>query len=673
MILSSPQLLRFLFYPVAWVITPSNLVLMLVFDGVVGVLLILFEDKLPKNRQNLLTFLTIFFHGIIAPSIAYSTHERHPMALVLNLLVVGMVPNLAHKLSDIIQFIIINAVAWGCYTITQPLNENLLSVDGSLFLFGILLISLSNLWFAAKGSRKLKNEIKLAKSEAKEKEEQSDILLKFSHELRNPLNALIGSLELANSLARSEEMKENLKSASLSSEFLLHMANNLLDSHKLKTEKLVLNPQTHDIFRYIESFWGMISVVIQKNGIDGMLRIGKSVPRYLEFDKHRLTQILFNLTSNALKFTRSGFIKINFSFVNERDYNENIYESIALDELYDDVGTEHITANAPKKLQFQPSNKSLSPKNGSLDVFYTLKHDTSEIPFIDQEEHYQLNLTQKHFLDTIIQEKAEESEGFLRIEVIDTGCGMTPEQSQKLFTKFGQVSDDIEMRQKGTGLGLWITKELCKLMGGDINVSSFKGVGTSFVVVIRANSVIPEDSIKLPLMRASKQKSFSEKLGKDLTSKHQRIPNRVLIADDTVYSQDVVRKLFEKAGVKEVLCVSNGKEALDEYKAREPNYFDFLVLDVNMPIVSGIAAAEEIRKYEQSKELENIPIVFLTGETSEKMRRTCLDKEGSVRGFKYIVKPLLYRDVQEIISEIGQKSSEEGSFSANSVVRKISR
>ena len=627
------------------------------------------QYNVSRKIYKFLRYLSVLMYGLIPSIIASWGSEQLELAKLTNLALIIAVPTISLSYRDILSFILVNLGSWLYYWSVKSPQTTILQFFGShhqaFVFFGMLVVAFCSLLQFAKAHSKLKTKLKETKKQLEEKTAQEDVFLQFSHELRNPVNALLGSIELASSTTSGEELREYLKNAAVSSEFLLHIVNNLLDSNKLKTENLVFNPQNHDLFGFIESFWRMTSAMIKRKHLEGALEVSKTVPRYLNFDKHRVTQILLNLTSNALKFTETGSIRIIFDYIKASEFNESVYESFELEELYDDVGAESVAANAPMKLQLKPSRKqSARRKPTSLTSLYSFIQDSqpntpsTQIP---QKEYHQLNLIQKHFTSSIYQQRHENASGYLRIEVIDTGCGMTPEQSEKLFSKYGQVSDDKEKRQKGTGLGLWITRELCKLMGGDARVNSYEGVGSSFVIVIKADPYNPEVPPNMPASISQDEKSFAspliQKSNSDTNYLKQYVNKRaseyrVLMADDTLYSQDVLKKLFEKAGMKEVTCVSNGKEAMDEYKRRGPNYYGFLIFDVNMPVMGGIEAAEEIRRYEVENNMENIPIIFLTGESSEKKKNMCLAEDGPIRGFKYIVKPLLFTEIQRIVREV---------------------
>ena len=631
-------------------------------DALVMIATSTFKEKTSPNMDTVSKIFSLCLFAVISPIIASFDSDSVKWAYIVNLGIISIIPLLSLPSKDVSFFTTANIVGWLWYFSHSPqrLSTKIFKQDGTLIFLALAIGSLYTLIMTTKETSKLKEELKKAKDALKEKEAQEEVFLKFSHELRNPVNSLLGSIELATTPIPADELKEHLRSASLSCEFLLHIVNNLLDAHKLKKEKLDFNPQNHDIFSFIESFWSMTCSLIKKKNLEGILEVHKSVPRHLNFDKHRVTQILLNLVSNALKFTDTGSIRIAVSFVKESEFDDTVFESRFLEELHDDVGTEQVIANTPKKVRFRPSQRNSFVVGSSTDLTNNLYPDfpCDLLNPFTQQENYQLTLTQKHFPASIYQHKHENVVGFLRIEVIDTGCGMTSEQSQKLFSKYSQVCEDNGKRQKGTGLGLWITKELCMLMGGDARVNSIKDIGTSFITTIKAKTiarVVPMSeeslSVLVPVTKSLSDTKFLKAYCLEKASKA-----RVLIADDTLYSQDVTKKLFEKAGMKEVVCVSDGKEAFEEYKRRGPNYFGFLVFDVNMPGLNGIEASEKIRKYEETHHIEHIPIVFLTGESSEKTKNVCLNEDGAIKGFRYFVKPLSFKEIEQVIQDVKARS-----------------
>jgi signal transduction histidine kinase len=185
----------------------------------------------------------------------------------------------------------------------------------------------------------------------------------------------------------------------------------------------------------------------------------------------------------------------------------------------------------------------------------------------------------------------------LVLTVKDTGIGMAPETIGRIFMRFEQAETDTNRRFGGTGLGLSICAELVKAMKGDIQVSSELGQGSTFVVTLpleRLEDVLPEPSLK--------------PVGQVLFNGP---PLRVLAAEDHPVNQLVLKTLLAQLGIL-ITLVSDGKEVLERFKSEA---WDIVLMDVQMPVMDGIAATRSIRAFERSLNRKATPILALTANT----------------------------------------------------------
>jgi len=181
--------------------------------------------------------------------------------------------------------------------------------------------------------------------------------------------------------------------------------------------------------------------------------------------------------------------------------------------------------------------------------------------------------------------------GALRLVVQDTGVGIAPEKLPTLFEKFTQADNSATRRFGGTGLGLAICRELTQMMGGSIDVESREGKGSTFTV-------------ELPLPRAEAAD------GADVDSVPGRGDKglRLLAAEDNPTNQQVLAAVMESLDL-DVDIVTDGREAVEAWKTGD---YDLILMDIQMPVMDGIAAAREIRRTELSSGRARIPIIALT-------------------------------------------------------------
>jgi PAS domain S-box-containing protein len=181
----------------------------------------------------------------------------------------------------------------------------------------------------------------------------------------------------------------------------------------------------------------------------------------------------------------------------------------------------------------------------------------------------------------------------LRIEVRDTGIGMTEDQVNRLYDEFTQADSTVTRRYGGTGLGMSITRRLVDMMGGTLVVQSEPGVGTT----VRVELPLPATT-RLP---ASYQGMPRNRMA-DLAGR------KLLIADDNPTNCLVIRTILESCGA-EVTIVSDGLSAVNLWR---PGAFDAVLLDIAMPVMDGLAALSEIRRLEREHGVKPAPIIAAT-------------------------------------------------------------
>jgi signal transduction histidine kinase/ActR/RegA family two-component response regulator len=353
----------------------------------------------------------------------------------------------------------------------------------SLILLFLIVTLIKNIRF------KKKHNLELVK--AKEIAEEASLLKTqfistISHELRTPLYGVVGITNMLLEEHKELSRSQHLSSLKFSARYLLSLVNDILQINKIEENKVVLENLTFNISDEITMIKNSLSFLSQKNNNKINVYIDPEIPEYLIGDKLRLAQILMNLVSNALKFTKDGEvdIKVNVSRVDGKNY----------------------------------------------------------------------------YLDFLIK---------------DNGVGIAIVDQGKIFEKFVQVGRKDEDYQ-GTGLGLSIVKRLLGLFGSTITLESDLGQGTSFSFVIPFEHD-PE-----------RTKRIIDEIEVDLTSNEVY---KILIVEDNLINQLVTKKIIEKNNY---ICkvVDDGFGAL---KILEKEYFDLILMDINMPLMNGFETTKRIR------------------------------------------------------------------------------
>jgi len=245
----------------------------------------------------------------------------------------------------------------------------------------------------------------------------------------------------------------------------------------------------------------------------------------------------------------------------------------------------------------------------------------------------------------------------LSIAVIDTGIGLTTDQSANLFGAFVQADATVTRKYGGTGLGLMISKRLAELLGGDIAISSELGIGSNFTATFAvglsnasATSSGTHDQLRLAVQPPL------QLLAQDGKSTVSSIPNvtpfvsslplanlKILLAEDGPDNQRLISHILRKAGA-DVHIAENGKLAIElltidgtlDSPLRNPSPFDLLLSDMQMPVMDGYAAVRWLRG-SGSK----IPIVALTAHAMSSDLDLCLEAGCNAYASKPIEKATL--------------------------------
>ncbi|MFO1019938.1 MAG: ATP-binding protein [Planctomycetales bacterium] len=236
--------------------------------------------------------------------------------------------------------------------------------------------------------------------------------------------------------------------------------------------------------------------------------------------------------------------------------------------------------------------------------------------------------------------------GQLQLDVSDTGMGMSPETLKKLFQPFTQADTSTTRKYGGTGLGLTITRRLACMLGGDVEVLSELGKGTTFRVtldiglvnnarMIRPLAGIPAEFNPFPALTSSKPAT---------PEKVQGLAGlRILLAEDGVDNQRLLRFLLTKEGAEEVRVAENGQIAFElAIQAREAgNPYHVILMDMQMPVLDGYGASRKLREVGYDG-----PIIALTAHAMSGDREKCLAAGCSDYATKPIDKKKLIRVIQ---------------------------
>jgi GAF domain-containing protein/CheY-like chemotaxis protein len=332
---------------------------------------------------------------------------------------------------------------------------------------------------------------------------KSEFLANMSHELRTPLNAIIGYSEMLQEDATelgAEQFTEDLGRINAAGKHLLELINAVLDLSKIEAGKMELYLETFDVGGLVRDIAAVIQPLAAKNANRLELR-GPDEAGTMRADQTKVRQALFNLLSNACKFTDRGTVSL------------------------------------------------------------------------------------------VVSRETVEGREMVVFRVSDTGIGMTSEQLGRLFEAFSQADAATTRRYGGTGLGLALSRRLCRMMGGDVSVESESRRGSTFT--IRLPAVVAE--VAEPPRAAATGPAPLDSPG---------VPT-VLVIDDEAAVRDLMQRFLTREGFR-VVTAAAGEEGLRRARELRP---DAITLDVMMPGMDGWAVLSALKA---DVAVADIPVIMLT-------------------------------------------------------------
>jgi len=350
---------------------------------------------------------------------------------------------------------------------------------------------------------------------------KTTFLFNMSHDIRTPMNAIMGFTDLAmKDINNSEKAMIHLKKSKESSEHLLNLINDILDMSRIESGKLELSETANNIEVVVNNSLPMLTSLSEKKHQELIVDINNIENKELYFDNLRLNQVIINIVSNAVKYTPE-FGKIN----------------------------------------------------------YTVKQLPSSI------------------------------KGYAIINFIikDNGIGMEKSFLPHIFEQFSREKTSTVSKLQGTGLGLAITKRIVDIMKGSIDVESEVGVGTTFSISIPFK--IQEKS----LVKQSNNEGEDVELI-DLTGK------KCLLVEDNELNREISNEILGSVG----LIVDNAEDgliAVNTIKDKGPNYYDIVLMDIQMPVMDGYEATKTIRALFPEV---HVPIIALSANAFEEDKKKSL-------------------------------------------------
>jgi len=380
----------------------------------------------------------------------------------------------------------------------------------------------------------MENKIKEALNDAMAASKaKGDFLSNMSHEMRTPMNAIIGMTAIGKKAENITEKNLALKKISDAASHLLGIINDVLDMAKIEANKLELAPDEYNFEKMLQKVATVINFRMDEKRLQFTVNIDNNVPRFIVGDDQRLAQVITNLLSNAVKFT---------------------------------------------------------PEGGNINLKVSFSGDTGD--------------------------------GELRIEVKDSGIGMSSEHKERLFRAFEQADSGTSRKYGGTGLGLVISKRIIELMGGKIWVESELGKGSRFIFTAKARRGVKSSrSLLLPGVNWKNV--------------------RIMVVDDMMEIRSQFQDLFSHLEIK-CDAAADGFEACRMIE--EKGKFDIYFVDWQMPGMDGIELTRRIKN--RSKDRQPV-VIMITALDWDQIR----DEATRAGVDKHLLKPLFSSTIIDCVNE----------------------
>jgi len=526
---------------------------------------------------------------------------------------------------------------------------------------------LAQLWYKQKETEDL---ITQAQKKNKELERVSQSKNKFflslSHEFRNPINAALGNLELASEKIFDSTVQKYINNASTSIGLLLHLVSNLLDTHKVEGGSLEWNPLFQDSRKLLNKVWRIAKNVLDKHNLVGEFYIHKKIPKLLNVDSHYMIQTLLNIILNAIKYTEQGGIMVVISWLDQTELSEDdLKPNEAFYSKFMRSFSQNKSISSSKVLNSQAStqtDESLSSGNEEWAIPMEFSTQLEQLMMKEKilkrssvgsiEEfrcigrHYEM-LTNRYEepsvseCEWIYEENNSGQLGHLKIEVYDSGRGIDDHLKNAIFQKYSAGEDRL-----GLGLGLFITKSMCESQGGRIKAFSEKDKGSQFVLTVPVESANTLGNDKCSKLKNVCSENSLEQLS-------------AFVVDDDKYNREISSVFLSKVGVTVKGEAVNGHEAVNVITSKPSNYCDFILMDLEMPVMGGKEAVKTIRQFEAANQRVPTKIVIATGNVDLEEYTTCMDPNGEVKADLFYRKPLKKRDFEEIAEIIQRERAQQ--------------
>lgn len=525
-------------------------------------------------------------------------------------------------------------------------------------------------------------EMETARKEAvKANKAKSEFLSNMSHDIRTPMNAIVGMTAIAvTHLDDRQQVQTCLKKISLSSKHLLGLINDILDMSKIESGKMTLNMDMISLREVMDSIISIVQPQIKAKNQNFEVSIYDIKCENVYCDSVRLNQVILNLMSNAIKFTHDGgdirtvlyqedsdkgenYIRVHFIVKDNGigmspEFKEKIFESF----MREDNKRVHHTEGSG--LGMSITKYIIDAMGGSIEVESEQGKGSEFRITIDMEKatesEEEMILPKWRMLvvddDNLLCESAVNS---LKEIGVDADWCLNAEKALEMVSENNRKRTPYEIiliDWKLPGMdGIEATKLIRKEMNNNIPIILISAYDWSDIEE-NAKKAGVTGFISKPLFKSTLYHGLRQFSGgklqeesKEKTEEHKLTHMKVLLAEDNDLNWEIANELLTPLGL-DMDHAENGKICLEMFQKSPVGYYSAILMDIRMPVMSGLEATEEIRKLDRSD--AGVPIIAMTADAFTEDRQKCLNAGMNA----HIAKPIDVKEVERMLEKfVGTK------------------
>ncbi len=534
-------------------------------------------------------------------------------------------------------------------------NMNRDRTAATLLIGAIVLAVLLIIFFVYfKMTRQQMKELEEAREEALEANKaKSTFLSNMSHDIRTPMNAIVGMTAIAMTHIEDREQVQNcLRKITLSGKHLLGLINDVLDMSKIESGKMTLTAERISLREVVEGVVGIVQSQIWGKSQSFNVHISNIIAEDVYCDSVRLNQVLINLLSNAIKYTQEGG-SIQLSLYQEQapeemgegyirnhitvkdngigmtpEFVEHIFES------YSRADSKRVNKTEGAGLGMAITKHIVNAMDGTITVESEPKKGTTFEVTVDFEradtEEIEMVLPPWKILvvdddETLCRTAVEALDS---IGIQSDWC-MSGEKALEMVTKHHRMRDDYQivlLDWKLPGMdGIMVARQIRQIVDRDMPIILISAYDwNEFEEEAREAGI--DGFISKPLFKSTLYHSLKKYMNvEEIQEKasEELVGRRILVAEDNDLNWEILKELLSDIGM-ELEWAENGKICLEKFRESKEGHFDAILMDVRMPVMTGYEATEAIRALDHP-DAKKIPIIAMTADAFSEDIRRCLD------------------------------------------------